>query len=169
MPKGKGVSFGGAVKSRDGVANAFTSDEKTRADSRRKSAFSWMNTENIGRMGLGPAEETKLEFSHIFEAADRERVGEQEGGGGGGGGAGVKEGKDAEKDAEIRELFDLYDRDKQGWLKKSDLRAALGATLESDEIDALFRKFSKHGKVTFDKFSALMVSTGAWRADDDDP
>ena len=64
---------------------------------------------------------------------------------------------------EIREIFNLYDRDRSGTLTVDELSKALSSCgMEPEEIEELFGQSDENadGVVSFDEFAKLMGSTG---------
>ena len=64
---------------------------------------------------------------------------------------------------EIREIFNLYDRDRSGTLTVDELSKALSSCgMEPEEIEELFGQSDENadGVVSFDEFAKLMGSIG---------
>ena len=69
---------------------------------------------------------------------------------------------------EIRKLFRMYDAKKAGKISRRELTKALAATLDADEVDALFTKHqADDGMIHLDGFMRFMIETGSW--DEDGP
>jgi len=74
----------------------------------------------------------------------------------------------AEQMKELRQMFNLYDKSKDGFISKSELLQAMQKTgLDKAEIGELFASADADGSngINFDEFVALMESTGMYSRD----
>lgn len=67
----------------------------------------------------------------------------------------------ADKENEIREAFNVYDKDRSGKISKQDLLAtmrALGAQLSEEDADRMIREADSNGdgEIAFDEFKRLL-------------
>ncbi|KAF9357727.1 hypothetical protein BGX34_009255 [Mortierella sp. NVP85] len=69
--------------------------------------------------------------------------------------------KEADPEKDLREAFDVFDKDKDGLITNSELQGAmrnLGENLSQNEIDEMMREADKDGdqKISFDEFKKMM-------------